>query len=46
MGAVRRGIGRRAQVFGPTVRHVMKHSPCRVMVVAPRTAPARAQAAA
>ncbi|HET6692128.1 MAG TPA: universal stress protein [Miltoncostaeaceae bacterium] len=46
MGAARRGIGRRAQVFGPTVRYVMKHSPCRVMVVAARTAPARVPAAA
>jgi APA family basic amino acid/polyamine antiporter len=36
LGAQRRGIGRRAPVFGPTARHVLKHSPCRVLVVAPR----------
>jgi nucleotide-binding universal stress UspA family protein len=46
IGAVRRGLGRRAPVFGPTVRYVMKHSPCRVMVVAPRTAPVRSAAVA
>jgi APA family basic amino acid/polyamine antiporter len=46
LGAVRRGLGRRAPVFGPTVRHVLKHSPCRALVVAPRTAPVRSAAAA
>ncbi len=34
IGAPRRGIGRRAPVFGRTVRYVLKHSSCRVLVVA------------
>ena len=34
IGAPRRGLGRRAPVFGRTVRYVLKHSPCRVIVVA------------
>ena len=34
IGAPRRGIGRRAPVFGRTVRYVLKHSSCRVIVVA------------
>jgi APA family basic amino acid/polyamine antiporter len=34
IGSPRRGIGRRAPVFGRTVRYVLKHSPCRVIVVA------------
>ena len=38
LGAQRRGIGRRAPVFGSTARFVLKHSPCRVLVVAPRIA--------
>ena len=41
IGARRRGIGRRTPVFGRTVRYVLKHSPCRVIV-----ATAREQAAA
>jgi len=36
--AQRRGIGRRAPVFGSTARYVLKHSPCRVLVTAPRIA--------
>jgi nucleotide-binding universal stress UspA family protein len=28
-------IGRRASVFGRTVRHVLHHAPCRVLVAAP-----------
>jgi APA family basic amino acid/polyamine antiporter len=36
LGAPRRGIGRRTPVFGKTVRHVLKHSPCRVIVAAAR----------
>ena len=43
IGAPRRGIGRRAPVFGRTVRYVLKHSPCRVIVVAEK---ARERAAA
>jgi nucleotide-binding universal stress UspA family protein len=38
LGAQRRGIGRRAPVFGTTARYVLKHSPCRVLVTAPRIA--------
>jgi APA family basic amino acid/polyamine antiporter len=38
IGAPRRGIGRRAPVFGRTARYVLKHSPCRVMVTASRVA--------
>jgi basic amino acid/polyamine antiporter, APA family len=40
IGAPRRDLGRRKRaVFGNTVDHVLKHAPCRVMVVAPeRTA--------
>ncbi len=34
IGAPRRGIGRRAPVFGRTPRYVLKHSSCRVLVVA------------
>lgn len=34
IGAPRKGLGRRAPVFGRTVRYVLKHSPCRVIVVA------------
>jgi nucleotide-binding universal stress UspA family protein len=34
IGAPRRGIGRRAPVFGRTARYVLKHSSCRVLVVA------------
>jgi nucleotide-binding universal stress UspA family protein len=29
-------IGRRASVFGRTVRHVLHHAPCRVLVAAPK----------
>ena len=36
MGAPRRGLGRRTPVFGKTVRHVLKHSPCRVIVATAR----------
>lgn len=36
IGAPRRGIGRRAPVFGKTVRHVLKNSPCRVIVATAR----------
>jgi basic amino acid/polyamine antiporter, APA family len=36
IGAPRRGLGRRTPVFGRTVRHVLKHSPCRVIVAATR----------
>ncbi len=43
IGAPRRGIGRRAPVFGRTVRYVLKHSPCRVIVVAEKV-PERAAA--
>jgi nucleotide-binding universal stress UspA family protein len=48
IGSPRRGLGRRAPVFGRTVRYVLKHSPCRVIVVAERTpekAPAERAAA-
>ena len=38
LGAPRRAIGRRAQVFGSTARYVLKHSPCRVLVAASRVA--------
>ncbi len=38
LGAPRRGIGRRAPVFGHTARYVLKHSPCRVLVAAPKPA--------
>lgn len=38
IGAPRRAIGRRTPVFGRTVRHVLKHSPCRVIVAASRVA--------
>ena len=38
LGAPRRGIGRRAPVFGPTARYVLKNSPCRVLVAAARIA--------
>jgi APA family basic amino acid/polyamine antiporter len=38
LGAPRRGIGRRAHVFGHTARYVLKHSPCRVLVATPRPA--------
>ncbi len=38
VGAPRRGIGRRAPVFGRTARHVLKHSPCRVIVAASKVA--------
>jgi nucleotide-binding universal stress UspA family protein len=41
LGARRRGIGRRTPVFGRTVRYVLKHSPCRVIVA---TAPEAAAA--
>jgi hypothetical protein len=37
IGSPRRALGRRAPVFGRTVRYVLKHSPCRVSVVAERT---------
>jgi APA family basic amino acid/polyamine antiporter len=40
IGAARRGIGRRAPVFGRTVRYVLKHSPCRVIVATAREAAA------
>jgi APA family basic amino acid/polyamine antiporter len=36
IGAPRRGLGRRTPVFGRTVRYVLKHSPCRVIVAATR----------
>jgi basic amino acid/polyamine antiporter, APA family len=36
LGAPRRGLGRRTPVFGRTVRHVLKNSPCRVIVAAAR----------
>ncbi|HTI34755.1 MAG TPA: universal stress protein [Miltoncostaea sp.] len=45
LGAPRRGIGRRAHVFGPTARYVLKHSPCRVLVAASRPAKQHAVAA-
>jgi basic amino acid/polyamine antiporter, APA family len=32
IGAPRRALGRRSPVFGRTVRHVLRHSPCRVIV--------------
>ena len=44
VGAARRGIGRRAPVFGRTVRHILKHSPCRVMVVAAKVTDVRVAA--
>ncbi len=34
LGAPRRGLGRRAPVFGATTRHVLRHSPVRAIVVA------------
>jgi APA family basic amino acid/polyamine antiporter len=34
IGAPRRGMGRRAPLFGRTARHVLKNSPCRVIVAA------------
>ena len=40
IGARRRGIGRRTPVFGRTVRYVLKHSPCRVIVATAREAAA------
>lgn len=40
LGAPRRGIGRRAPLFGRTARHVLKHSPCRVIVAASKVAAA------
>jgi basic amino acid/polyamine antiporter, APA family len=36
IGAPRRIVGRRTPVFGKTVRHVLKHSPCRVIVAGAR----------
>jgi len=44
IGAARRGIGRRAPVFGRTVRHILKASPCRVMIAASRIDEARVAA--
>ncbi|MGD9694344.1 MAG: amino acid permease [Thermoleophilia bacterium] len=38
LGARRRLYGRRSPLFGRTARHVLKHSPCRVMVAAGRVA--------
>ncbi len=38
IGAPRRGLGRRAPIFGRTARHVLKNSPCRTMVAAERMA--------
>jgi basic amino acid/polyamine antiporter, APA family len=32
IGAPRRALGRRSPVLGRTVRHVLRHSPCRVIV--------------
>jgi nucleotide-binding universal stress UspA family protein len=29
-------LGRRASVFGRTVRHVLHHAPCRVLIAAPK----------
>jgi nucleotide-binding universal stress UspA family protein len=46
LGAPRRGIGRRAPLFGTTARYVMKHSPCRVLVAATKPAARPAVAAA
>jgi basic amino acid/polyamine antiporter, APA family len=40
LGAPRRGVGRRAPLFGRTARYVLKHSPCRVIVTAGRAATA------
>jgi len=31
----RKGLGRRARIFGKTVDYVLKHAQCRVMVAAP-----------
>jgi APA family basic amino acid/polyamine antiporter len=36
IGAPRRPVGRRTPVFGRTVRHVLKQSPCRVIVAGAR----------
>ena len=38
VGAPRRGIGRRAPVFGRTARFVLKNSPCRAMVATGKAA--------
>jgi nucleotide-binding universal stress UspA family protein len=46
LGATRRGIGRRAPLFGTTARYGMKHSPCRVLVAATKPAARPAVAAA
>jgi basic amino acid/polyamine antiporter, APA family len=40
MGAPRQQAGRRKAVFGSTADYVLKHAPCRVMVVATREAEA------
>ena len=44
VGAPRRGIGRRAPLFGRTVRHILKNSPCRVMVAASKASDVRVAA--
>lgn len=38
IGESRRGVGRKGAVFGGTVRHVLRHSSCRVLVAAVRAA--------
>lgn len=38
LGAPRRGLSPRAPLFGKTARHVLKNSPCRVLVVTERVA--------
>ncbi|MGZ4386103.1 MAG: universal stress protein, partial [Gaiellaceae bacterium] len=38
MGARRHGRGRSREIFGGTVDYVLRHAPCRVMVVAPQGA--------
>jgi APA family basic amino acid/polyamine antiporter len=40
LGAPRRGLGPRAPLFGKTTRHVLEHSPCRVLLVTERAAAA------
>jgi hypothetical protein len=38
MGAARRPARRRTAIFGPTVDHVLKMSPCRVLLAAGKRA--------
>jgi APA family basic amino acid/polyamine antiporter len=44
VGAKRRGLGRRAPIFGSTTKHVLKHSPSRVLVAGSKVAGPRVAA--